>query len=491
MRKSVFAITILVTLACSASAWAVVSTVTLKDPKTSEPLKSQTVTLEVKEPEKKTTEKKTERQEEESQKITEHKTQQREESRRGAETPAPLRRTVLRKKTKTDNDGVVTLTYDEKKVSSDATVDITIHTDDGRVLRRRGVVLADFHGTIELQDDTPARFASPERVRTSVPTEVRRSAVGRHRVNEPAQAESAAGAPAYNWTGFYIGGHAGGAWANNHWTDLEGSPITSNSPSGFLGGAQIGFNYQSGFWIIGVEVSGSGAHLTSSSDCFDVLTCESKISWLLAVQGRLGVAVAPTAVVYATGGAAWVGDEFNFHSDELSGSTTATRAGGGVGGGLNFALYREVWVFVEYDHYWFGDHQMDLVASNQDSRLSVNVRQDVDVVKAGLNVRFASDVRLKRDLVRLRTLDNGIGIYRFRYFWSDELYVGVMAQEVSKVIPEAVTEAPDGYLRVDYTRLGLQFTTWNQWLAKQGDETHTLGPASLASRDSPNLATVP
>ena len=79
-----------------------------------------------------------------------------------------------------------------------------------------------------------------------------------------------------------------------------------------------------------------------------------------------------------------------------------------------------------------------------------------------------SDIRLKRDIVELGRLDNGIGLYRFRYNWSDQTYVGVMAQEVAKVVPEAVVRGRDGYLRVDYSRLGLDLMTWQQWEARQG-----------------------
>jgi len=76
-----------------------------------------------------------------------------------------------------------------------------------------------------------------------------------------------------------------------------------------------------------------------------------------------------------------------------------------------------------------------------------------------------SDIRAKRDIAPLARLDNGIGLYRFRYTWSDQLYVGVIAQEVASVMPDAVIRGADGYLRVDYGRLGLQLLTWDEWQA--------------------------
>jgi Chaperone of endosialidase len=76
-----------------------------------------------------------------------------------------------------------------------------------------------------------------------------------------------------------------------------------------------------------------------------------------------------------------------------------------------------------------------------------------------------SDIRLKRDIAQVGKLDSGINLYRYRYLWSDTTYVGVMAQEVAEVVPEAVLRGADGYLRVDYARLGLRLQTWDQWAA--------------------------
>jgi hypothetical protein len=75
-----------------------------------------------------------------------------------------------------------------------------------------------------------------------------------------------------------------------------------------------------------------------------------------------------------------------------------------------------------------------------------------------------SDIRLKRDIVALEQLENGIGLYRFRYQWSDQAYVGVMAQEVAAIRPDAVVRGPDGYLRVNYARLGVHMQTWEEWI---------------------------
>jgi hypothetical protein len=86
-------------------------------------------------------------------------------------------------------------------------------------------------------------------------------------------------------------------------------------------------------------------------------------------------------------------------------------------------------------------------------------------------VIFASDARLKRDIALVGRLDDGLGLYRYRYLWSDTVYVGVMAQEVALIHPEAVVrDVLDDYLRVDYGRLGLKLMTLLEWDARSKGE---------------------
>jgi hypothetical protein len=78
-----------------------------------------------------------------------------------------------------------------------------------------------------------------------------------------------------------------------------------------------------------------------------------------------------------------------------------------------------------------------------------------------------SDIRLKREVMRVGQLNNGVGVYRFKYLWSDRDYVGVMAQEVATVMPGTVLQGADGYFRVDYARLGLKLQSWEEWTQDQ------------------------
>ena len=78
-----------------------------------------------------------------------------------------------------------------------------------------------------------------------------------------------------------------------------------------------------------------------------------------------------------------------------------------------------------------------------------------------------SDIRLKRDIHAIDRLANGLMVYRFRYLWSDVEMVGVMAQDVLEIVPEAVVMGAEGFYSVDYGRLGLRCTTYAEWCAER------------------------
>ncbi len=81
-----------------------------------------------------------------------------------------------------------------------------------------------------------------------------------------------------------------------------------------------------------------------------------------------------------------------------------------------------------------------------------------------------SDLRLKRDIQSVGHLPNGLPLYRFKYTWSDREWVGVMAQDVLKVMPQAVSKGPEGYYRVDYRMLGTKMLPYVQWLSSRAKQ---------------------
>jgi len=76
-----------------------------------------------------------------------------------------------------------------------------------------------------------------------------------------------------------------------------------------------------------------------------------------------------------------------------------------------------------------------------------------------------SDIRLKRDIVLLGQTEQGIKLYSFKYLWSDQVYVGVMAQDLleNPKWQDAVITNPTGYYSVNYSKLGLEMVTLEQY----------------------------
>ncbi len=75
-----------------------------------------------------------------------------------------------------------------------------------------------------------------------------------------------------------------------------------------------------------------------------------------------------------------------------------------------------------------------------------------------------SDSRVKENISPVDTLPNGIELYKFNYKWDRTPYVGVMAEQVQQVMPEAVSANAGGYLMVNYAKLGVPLQTYDEWI---------------------------
>ena len=140
----------------------------------------------------------------------------------------------------------------------------------------------------------------------------------------------------YDWTGFYAGGHVGGGWVDN-------------GTGGFLGGGQVGFNYQMRQWVLGVEADLSGA----SGD----------LNWTSTLAARFGWTTGPW-LVYGKVGGAWANIDFPTYE----GAVSKTSSGLLLGVGAEYAFQNNWSAKIEYNR--------------------MNVDRDVDVVKFGVNYRF-------------------------------------------------------------------------------------------------------
>ncbi|WP_238123261.1 MULTISPECIES: outer membrane protein [unclassified Xanthobacter] len=210
--------------------------------------------------------------------------------------------------------------------------------------------------------------------------------------------------PGRNWAGFYLGGHAGGAWGRDDWTTANGFLAQDSvggafpggaNPMGLLGGVQAGFNVQSGPWVAGLEASISAADLSGYAKCAAGNTgtptsyaCHNAISSLGSLSGRLGQSWGDL-LLYGKVGAAWVNSSGEvFPTDSVRHYTqSGTRWGWMLGSGIEYALSQNVSTFIEYNFYDFGTQ--DVTYSGWGRSATASFRQRLEAVRAGLNYRFA------------------------------------------------------------------------------------------------------
>jgi outer membrane immunogenic protein len=252
----------------------------------------------------------------------------------------------------------------------------------------------------------------------------------------------------------------------------------------------------------------------------------SSIDWYGTVRGRLGWATGPV-MIYGTGGLAYGRTSVNSTLNDnvvpasLNSQSSSVKAGWVAGFGIEYLWRPNLVASLGYQYVDLGTTSLAASIPLPGGSLSqsVNARGQFQVVSVGLSWLFPagpvavdrpkyakapvaplvsepwsglyagghaggawgnstnasysdvllppSDIRLKRDIVLVDRRDDGLGIYSYRYLWSDTVYVGVMAQEVALIHPDAVVRGDlDDYLRVDYSRLGSRLMTLPEWEAK-------------------------
>jgi outer membrane immunogenic protein len=189
-------------------------------------------------------------------------------------------------------------------------------------------------------------------------------------------------AAVYNWTGFYIGGHVGGAFAGNN--SLDGS-------SGqFLGGVQGGFDYQFATnWVIGAEAQYSWLANGNGSVNFPAGTVVTgNTDQLGSATGRFGYTWGP-ALLYAKGGYAWRNSpnvSASLGGVPVAFTTDGPRKDGyTVGAGLEYMFAPNWSAKLEYQYYNFGSTTF---TGGTPEIVGARFRDDEHTVKAGINYRF-------------------------------------------------------------------------------------------------------
>ena len=192
----------------------------------------------------------------------------------------------------------------------------------------------------------------------------------------------------YDWSGFYIGVNGGWGQSRERYDWLGYSLVSANANGGTVGG-QIGYNWQAGALVFGLEAQGNWADLSKSYvDPFNLAwSVGTKVDALGLFTGRLGYA-ANNALFYVKGGAAVVSNNYWAAFNNVNFLTaSSTRWGADVGIGFEYG-FAPNWSFgVEYNHAWLGNQNNNW--SNHNWRYTtVNVGQDLDLVTARINYRF-------------------------------------------------------------------------------------------------------
>jgi outer membrane immunogenic protein len=220
--------------------------------------------------------------------------------------------------------------------------------------------------------------------------------------------------PIFTWTGVYVGGQIGAAWGAGNYTFTGFNPATGavldssigGTPSGAIGGAHVGYQIQIDQWVFGLEGSVDGTTLSKTVSIFSpgflrsglITSASAETTEPVdgSIRGRFGIAF-DRVLIYATGGVAFGG--FNtqltlvnptvpplFVADSFS----TTRVGWTAGGGLEYALFNNWWVFGEYRFTDFGTVTNGLVSSSLPAGVffNENRRLQQNQVQIGMSYRF-------------------------------------------------------------------------------------------------------
>jgi outer membrane immunogenic protein len=227
----------------------------------------------------------------------------------------------------------------------------------------------------------------------------------------------------YSWSGFYIGGHLGYGWANAHWTttDHAGHLLETNDqdPRGLVGGGQVGYRWQTGALVFGIEGTFSAARIRAFDPACGVgngpLPCApgvtvstafrddrtTNIRSIATVTGQLGYAW-NNALLYVKGG--WAFADMRLENNlitlatgasacatpgEFSCAKTTRRTDGPtVGVGVEYGLLPNVSFGVEYDYIHLRGSDVTVASSTGFVSTFGDIRANVHEVLGRVNFRF-------------------------------------------------------------------------------------------------------
>lgn len=196
----------------------------------------------------------------------------------------------------------------------------------------------------------------------------------------------------YNWSGIYVGGQVGYSWGSDRASEFASAgrvPLGRSfdySPSSFIGGARLGFNYQFGAVVVGVEGDIEGMNAAEGKGDLGG-TVRVRQDWQGSVRARLGYSL-DRIMIYATGGVAFTKLEYAYVSP-LAGLTetiNSSRTGWTVGGGVDYALTDNIILGVDYRYTDYG--RFDHVGAGAYLGRTVEHEPSAHAVRASLAYKF-------------------------------------------------------------------------------------------------------
>jgi outer membrane immunogenic protein len=189
-------------------------------------------------------------------------------------------------------------------------------------------------------------------------------------------------APAFTWTGFYVGINGGYGWGTSRWTDPATGITTGDfDVKGWLGGGTLGYNFQFGSIVAGVEGDFDYAAILGRTTASCAAPgCETRNTWLATARARLGYAFG-SLLPFVTGGAAFGGIRMTPPGGP---SEDKTVFGWTLGAGLEYAFLGNWSAKVEYLYADLGK----TTCSAGTCGTSTDVRYRPNLVRAGVNMRF-------------------------------------------------------------------------------------------------------
>jgi len=196
--------------------------------------------------------------------------------------------------------------------------------------------------------------------------------------------------PPFIWTGFYVGGNIGGAWANSTLSDNVTSISFDRDNNGFIGGVQVGYNVQIRNVVLGIEWDFDWTSIDTSGTLSipgiaGALQASADTEWITTLAGRIGLALERT-LVYVKIGGGWVRNEARITQLTTGASVGASETSGGwlVGGGFEYALAPNWTAKFEYDFLGLSDKTLPGFSGTR----AFELERDIQQVKVGINFKF-------------------------------------------------------------------------------------------------------